>query len=166
MADREGPIGVRLPSHVKAALEAAAEENHRSLHGEIVARLAASVSPAVERRSALGKLVQMVELRMDWLAGQIAREGRPQPRFLVLLREGVDGLFDELGATDAQLGEDERAIARGVGQVTARDMLNARPSDEPYPPHMREQFETERWFARIREALGLRNPLDDDEVQP
>jgi hypothetical protein len=164
--DREGPIGVRLPASVKTALEAAAEANHRSLHGEVVARLTASVSPAIERREALGELLATVEARMAWLAGQIEREGRPQTKFLALLREGMDGLFDELGAADSPVGEDERAIARGIGQVTARDMLFAEPSAPPYPEHMHEQFETVRRLARTRDALGLRNPMDEDAPSP
>lgn len=75
-----------IPDELHRELKAAAERNHRSLNGEVVARLAASVRPAAVDAMALLERIQRrhrklgpVDLADHTLDG-LREEGRPKGR--------------------------------------------------------------------------------------
>ena len=73
-----------IPDELHTELKAAAERNHRSLNGEVVARLAASVRPAAVDAMALLERIQRRHRKLgpvdlaDPRAGRPAGRGAPQ----------------------------------------------------------------------------------------
>jgi hypothetical protein len=128
--EREGPIGVRLPAAVKTSLEDAADANHRSLHGEIVARLAKSLRPVASRRDAFAWLLGELDARLAVAGAPIAQE---DAQTLAVLKHAITGLLDQFGATEANLTEDQILVASAVGRQLARDFMTVANWAEAQP---------------------------------
>lgn len=148
MVEREGPVGVRLPADVKAALEREAEGNHRSLHGEIVARLAASVRPITSRRDAFAGLLSQLDERLAVVGAR-----HEDADTLALLRIAFAALLDQMGAAGANLTEDQATVASAVGRQLARDFLMTVVAAHPNDPVFTSVAEAIR-DAKFKRAEG------------
>jgi len=86
-------VNFRMPASLKAALEAAAKENHRSLTAELIARLESTFTPAesaVERAARLDQIREkampgMVEILAD-LQAKVAQEIEQRAREIASLQ--------------------------------------------------------------------------------
>lgn len=164
MAQREGPVGVRLPREIRDKLEAAAEANERSLHGEIVHRLTQSVSPRIEGLEALGELTSLLAERMLWVAQRHhARQGQI---LFASLAEAFPALMAELGATSDEIDADQQTVVKFIGVQLARDLKAAAVAVEPVPTEVRDQAAEAARLVQIRLALGIPADNKEKETEP
>jgi hypothetical protein len=173
MADREGPVGVRLPSELKAALTRDAERNHRSLHGEIVARLAGSgltadaelfgdSAPDADYNRAFGDAVARLAFEADrW------NVGGPTPRRFdaftsAVVSAAVTELLEAIAPTRA-LSSADRTKAEEAGRNEGRRLvaelrrsLAAEPSAGGFPAAIK----TQAFMADLARRLGFEGGLE------
>lgn len=139
---QEGPVGIRLEPDVKAALERAAEANNRSLHGELVYRLKASVLPENEFDAALGEVMATLTGLVDLTLRPTSGKER-----LAMLRAVFNGVIEQLGADAVQLTDERKALARQLG-------LSMGSVDESNIPNRAELQPTLGSVARLKYTIA------------